>query len=61
MRDNIAQTYVLSAALDPPSPGAIWSLRLARPSGMTMEDFYVTPLGVPPLLAPSREAVLEPE
>ncbi|NCO38611.1 MAG: hypothetical protein COZ06_24685 [Armatimonadetes bacterium CG_4_10_14_3_um_filter_66_18] len=60
-KDNIAQTYVLSATLDAPSPGEIWSLRLARPSGMAMEDFYVTPLGVPPLLAPSKEAVLKPE
>jgi hypothetical protein len=60
-KDNIAQTYVLSAKLDPPSPGEIWSLRLARPSGMAMEDFHVTPLGVPPFLAPSREAVLRPQ
>lgn len=60
-KDNIAQTSVLSATLAQPATGEIWSLKLARPSGMAMEDYYLVPLGVPPLLAPSKEAILAPQ
>jgi hypothetical protein len=60
-KDNIAQACVLSATLAQPSTGEIWSLKLAKPSAVTMEDFDVTPLGVPPFLAPSKEAMLKPQ
>ena len=59
--DNLAQVYVLSATLAQPSTGEIWSLKLAKPSAVAMEDFHVTPLGVPPFLAPSKEAMLKPQ
>lgn len=60
-KDNIAQTHVLAATLAQPSTGEVWSLKLAKPSGMAMEDFYIVPLGIPPLLAPSKEAILAPQ
>jgi len=42
------------------STGAVWSLRLERPSKGVLEDIYVEPQGVPPVLATTPEALLRP-
>lgn len=58
--DNVVQTRQFEVTLPAPSPGEIWSLRLAKPSAMAWEDHHVGLRGVLPLLAPSREALLIP-
>ena len=58
--DNIAQTHQFEVALPEPSQGRAWTLRYAKPSEIPMEDYHVDLRGVPPLLSPSREALLIP-
>lgn len=38
----------------------VWSLRLERPSRGVLEDVYVTPEGLPPILATRPEALMKP-
>lgn len=59
-KDNIdqAQQFVLERA--PSADGEIWSLALDRPAAGVLEDFYAQLQGVPPVLAGSREALLQP-
>ncbi len=59
-QDNIVQAYLFDVTLDEPSRGETWMLEFSRPTGTTMEDFSVDILGIPPLLAPSPEALLKP-
>lgn len=54
--DNVVSTRILTA---PPTPG-IWSVELALPTDLAMEDFFIDLLGIPSLLAPSPEAILVP-
>ncbi len=58
--DNNIQTRQFEVTLDKPSEGEVWTLRLAKPTEMSWEDHYVDLRGVPPILAPSREALLVP-
>ncbi len=58
--DNIVAMHQFEADLDESSPGAAWTLRLSRPSELAWEDHSVDLRGIPPLLAPSREALLVP-
>lgn len=58
--DNIAGAYQFEVQQPADTPGQAWLLRLSRPSGMTWEDHYVDLRGLPPVLAPSREALLVP-
>ncbi|MCE5241449.1 right-handed parallel beta-helix repeat-containing protein [bacterium] len=59
-KDNVARTDMFTVELPQPSPGGTWSLKLEKPSAMAMEDYYIDPLGIPPLLAPSKECLLKP-
>ena len=59
-QDNIAQAYQFEVA-SPQPKGEIWSLKLSRASKVFLEDNYVDLFNIPPLLAPSPEAVLAPE
>ncbi|MFA9479405.1 hypothetical protein ACERK3_14035 [Phycisphaerales bacterium AB-hyl4] len=45
-----------------PSRGEVWTLQLDRPSSSSMHfgDVHIDIRGIPPLLAPSREALLRP-
>ncbi|MEO6808064.1 MAG: hypothetical protein ABI353_03000, partial [Isosphaeraceae bacterium] len=58
-RDNIEGHQFL---IERPSSetGAVWSLRLERPSKGVLEDHFVELQGLPPVLATSREALLKP-
>ncbi|MBN1442656.1 MAG: right-handed parallel beta-helix repeat-containing protein [Planctomycetes bacterium] len=58
--DNILQVHQFTVELPAASPaaGAVWSLLIERPSAGRMEDYRVSLLGVPPLLAGSADAVL---
>ena len=58
--DNAAQTHQFEVTLPAPSKGEAWCLRLARPSKAAMEDHFVDLRGVPPFLAPTKEALLRP-
>ena len=58
--DNCAQLHQFEVTLPQPSKGEGWSLRLARPSKLFLEDFYVETRVIPPLLGLSREALLRP-
>ncbi|MCS7253880.1 MAG: right-handed parallel beta-helix repeat-containing protein [Armatimonadota bacterium] len=57
-KDNIAQAHQFVIARDDAKRGSIYSLRFQRPSVGVLEDFYVQLQGIPPLLAPAREALL---
>ena len=56
--DNAVQTHQFEVALPAASRGEIWMLRLAKPSAMAWEDHSIDLRGIPPLLAPSPEALL---
>ncbi|MEA3246760.1 MAG: right-handed parallel beta-helix repeat-containing protein, partial [Gemmatimonadota bacterium] len=58
--DNQFQTHQFEVQQQDGSPGAAWTLRLARPSDVTWEDYYVDVRGVPPLLVPKGVAPLVP-
>ncbi len=58
--DNITRTHQFEVDLPEPSPGSGWSLRFSRASQIMMEDYSVDLRGVPPLLAPSRQALMRP-
>jgi hypothetical protein len=56
----VAQMRQFEVTLSKPSLGESWSLRLARPKHLVMEDHFVDLRGVPPLLAVTRDALLKP-
>ncbi len=58
--DNSAWTHQFEVDLPRGTQGQAWLLRLARPTVMPMDDHHVDLRGVPPLLAPSREALIVP-
>ena len=58
--DNSAWTHQFAVELPEGAPGQAWLLRLARPTTMPMDDHHVDLRGVPPLLAPTVEALLIP-
>jgi hypothetical protein len=58
--DNIAGRHQFVINPTAGAKGKIWSLRLDHPSRSAMEDFSVELQGIPPLLAGSPEAILEP-
>jgi len=58
-RDDIeAYQFLVERPVAP--EGAVWSLRLARPSQGVLEDVHVELQGLPPVLAASPEALLKP-
>lgn len=58
-RDNIeGHQFLVERPVAP--TGAVWSLRLERPSKGVLEDVYVELQGLPPVLATSPEALLRP-
>jgi len=59
-RDNTAEMRQFEVELEAPSPGEVWTIRLAKPSQAAWEDFHVDLRGIPPVLAPSAEALLVP-
>lgn len=59
--DNAAQVHQFEVVLPEGSPGEAWSIRLAAPSRLVLEDHYVDLRGVPPILAPDRDSLLKPE
>jgi len=58
--DNVAAAVFMRVRLDAPSPGEAWRIEISRPSDLTFEDHSLSVRGVPPLLAPSPEALLRP-
>jgi hypothetical protein len=58
-RDNITDLFQFTVETPQGTPG-IWSLTLDRPTGLTLEDFSVGLVGIPPLFAPTRAAALKP-
>ncbi len=58
--DNSAWTHQFEVDLAQGTPGQAWLLRLARPTVMPMDDHHVDLRGVPPLLAPTADALLCP-
>ena len=59
-KDNIESAHKFHVTRQDVAKGECWSVRLARPSKETLEDFYVNLRGIPPVLAGSREALLMP-
>jgi len=59
-QDSIAQAQQFVATPKDPARGEIWSLRFDRPAAGVLEDFHVQLQGIPPLLSPTREGVLQP-
>jgi hypothetical protein len=57
-KDDISAMHQFLATLPQPSTGEVWSLRLAKATNLYLEDYHVDLRGLPPLLAPSKEAVL---
>lgn len=59
-KDNITRTEQFTLELPQPCAGEVWSLKIEKPSAAVMEDFYIDPAGIPPLLAPTKEMLLKP-
>lgn len=59
-KDNISQAHQFVAKPTNTTRGEIWSLRLAKPSTGTLEDFHVQLQGIPPLFSHTRESLLQP-
>jgi hypothetical protein len=57
-KDDITQAQQFDITLPETSNGEIWSLKTERASHTYLEDYCIDVFGIPPLLAPSREAVL---
>jgi hypothetical protein len=59
-RDNIVRAHQFVIKRDKPERDEIFAIRFERPSAGVLEDFYVQLQGIPPLLAPVKEALLKP-
>ena len=57
-RDDVAEMRQFEVVRPAGSPGEVWSLRLSKPTRLTMEDHFVDLRGIPPLLSASREGLL---
>ncbi|MGI5820012.1 MAG: hypothetical protein ACOX9R_18155 [Armatimonadota bacterium] len=58
--DNVTAAVMLHGVLDQPSQGEAWRIVVSAPSDLFYEDHSISVRGVPPLLAPSPEALLMP-
>ncbi len=58
--DNVAAAVLMHGVLEAPSQGEAWMIEVSRPSELYFEDHSLSVRGVPPLLAPSPEALLMP-
>ena len=58
--DDVAAAVMLHVTLPSPSVGEAWRIEISRPTGLFFEDHSISVRGVPPLLAPSPEALLKP-
>jgi hypothetical protein len=58
-RDNIA-LWQFAITRENEESDEIFSVKFERPSIGVLEDFFVQLQGIPPLLAPVREALLKP-
>lgn len=56
--DNLIQLHQFDVELAAGTKGGVWTLRISKPTAQSWEDHGIDIRGVPPLLAPSREAVL---
>ncbi len=57
-KDDIGSMHQFLVALPQASAGEAWSLRLTKGTHLFLEDYHLDLRNLPPLLAPSREAVL---
>ncbi|MCX7424084.1 MAG: right-handed parallel beta-helix repeat-containing protein [Planctomycetia bacterium] len=60
-KDDVTQAQQFEITLPEASRGEIWSLKTERSSHIYLEDYCIDLLGIPPLVAPSPEAVLAPD
>ena len=58
--DNLASAYQFYVKLPKRHKGQIWCLKLRKPTNNAWEDHFVNLLGIPPILAPSKDAILAP-
>ena len=58
--DNMVAMHQFEMTLPEGHPGAAWTIRMTKPSKRPWEDHSVDLRGVPPLFAPSVEALLVP-
>ena len=58
--DDAGGAVLLRGVLDQPSDGEAWRLEVLRPTELFFEDHSISVRGIPPLLAPSPEALLMP-
>ncbi|MFO8080506.1 MAG: hypothetical protein R6V07_09385, partial [Armatimonadota bacterium] len=58
--DDVTAAVMLHGVLDQSSQGEAWRIDVSRPSELFFEDHSLSVRGVPPLLAPSPEALLMP-
>jgi hypothetical protein len=57
-KDDIAAAHQFTIELPEGAKGEVYHLKLSKATNVFLEDYYLDVLGVPPLLAPSREALL---
>jgi hypothetical protein len=62
-QDDITRPHLFAVEIEAPlggRRGAVWSVRISRPTQGVLEDYYVRLLGVPPLLSCSADSLLKP-
>ncbi len=62
-QDDITRPHLFAVEIEAPLDGrrgAVWSVRISRPTQGVLEDYYVRLLGVPPLLSCSTDSLLKP-
>ncbi len=58
--DNISAAYQFDINLNKQHTGQIWKLKLSKPKNSAWEDHFVNIFGIPPILAPSQQAIFIP-
>ena len=58
--DNVVSMHQFTVEHPESDMGAAWTVRIAKPTEQRWEDHSLALFGIPPLLAPSREALLVP-
>jgi hypothetical protein len=58
--DDLVEVHQFTVTLPQESAGEAWSLRIAKPSTLALEDYYIELRGIPGLFAPTKEALLRP-
>ena len=59
-KDQITQPYIFIVNREDTDHGEVWKLKMEKPSGVSIEDYHIQLLGIPPLVSCFKKALLMP-